>query len=94
MSNDGEQTSQSNPDSNRKTEAIYSLRDAAEAKAVAEIVASVHPTAATRDALLDAQLDLESKTQDAVEACHECGLPHAAGEPHYADNVLQFKKPE
>lgn len=77
--------------SNKKTEAIYSLRNAAEAKALAEVRVEADPTPAARDALLEAQLELEAKTHDAVEACHECGRPHAAEEPHYADNVLPFK---
>ncbi len=66
----------------RKIDAIYSLRDAAAAKAVAEVRADADPTSATRDALLDAQLELEAKTQDAIEACHECGRPHGENEPH------------
>ena len=81
---------QSDPSSNKKMEAIYSLRDAAEAKAVAEVIAEVNPSPAARDALLEAQMELEAKTQDAVEACHECGRPHAADQPHHADNVLPF----
>jgi hypothetical protein len=73
--------------SSKKIEAIYSLRNAAEEKAQAEIKAQVLPTPAARDALLDAQLRLEAKTQDAIEACHECGRPHGAEEPHYTGNV-------
>ena len=81
-----------NPLSNKKMEAIYSLREAAEAKAVAEVKADVEQTSAARDALLDAQLTLESKTQDAVEACHECGHSHGDDQPHYSDNLLEFKQ--
>jgi len=66
----------------RKIDAIYSLRDAAAAKAVAEMHVDAEPTPASRDALLDAQLELEAKTQDAIEACHECGHAHAENEPH------------
>ncbi|HEV8021413.1 MAG TPA: hypothetical protein VGP41_09145 [Candidatus Lustribacter sp.] len=65
-----------------KVEAIYALRDAAEAKAAAEHLLENKPTAANRELLLDAQLELEAKTQDAIEVCHECGLPHAANDPH------------
>ena len=82
---------ESNPASKKKIDAIYSLREAAEAKAVAEVKADATPTASARDALLEAQLALEAKTQDAVEACHECGHPHAMDEPHYSNNVLDFK---
>jgi hypothetical protein len=87
---ESEPGSQSNPASNKKTEAIYSLRDAAEAKAIAELRVDANPTPAARDALLEARLELEAKTQDAVEACHECGHSHAVGAPHYSDNILQF----
>jgi hypothetical protein len=73
-----------------KVEAIYALREAAEAKVAAEHVLEAKPNAANRELLLDAQLDLEAKTQDAIEVCHECGLPHAADDPHPArgDNVI------
>jgi hypothetical protein len=91
MSQESDKTPSSDSTSNKKTEAIYSLREAAEAKAVAEVRADANPTPAARDALLEAQLELEAKTQDAVEACHECGHPHAADAPHYVDNVLPFK---
>jgi hypothetical protein len=80
--------------SRKKIDAIYSLREAAEAKAVAEVKADVLSNAAARHELLDAQLHLEATTQDAIEACHECGHPHGAEEPHYSDNVLpiDFRK--
>jgi anti-sigma regulatory factor (Ser/Thr protein kinase) len=91
MSQESDPGAESNPASNMKTEAIYSLRDAAEAKAIAEVKADANPTPAARDALLEARLELEAKTQDAVEACHECGQSHAVDAPHYVDNVLPFK---
>lgn len=83
-----------NEASRKKIDAIYSLREAAEAKAVAEVKADVLSTGAARNELLDATLHLEAATQDAIEACHECGLPHGPGEPHHADNVLKvdFRK--
>ena len=77
-----------------KVEAIYSLREAAEAKVLAELKADAERTPAARDALLDAQIELESKTQDALQACHECGHAHGAGEAHYSNNLLEFKKPD
>jgi hypothetical protein len=40
------------------------------------------PVAGLRDRLLDAQIDLEEKTMAAIEACHECGLPHLPDAPH------------
>lgn len=75
-----------------KVEAIYSLRDAAEQKAVAEMTLRDQPTAKHREALLDAQMVLEAKTQDAIEACHECGLPHAgdAGHAERGENVIDL----
>jgi hypothetical protein len=91
MSQEDDPASQSNPASNKKTEAIYSLREAAEAKAFAEVKAIANPTPDARDALLEARLELEVKTQDAVEACHECGHSHDMDSPHYVDNVLPFK---
>lgn len=73
-----------------KVRAIYSLRDAAEEKAVAEVALQNDPSDKRREELLDAQLALESKTQDAIEACHECGAAHAAEQPHHArgENVI------
>lgn len=65
-----------------KVEAIYDLRDAAETKAHAEIALEQEPTPENRDQLLEAQMDLESKTQDAIEVCHDCGHAHASSEPH------------
>ena len=75
-----------------KVEAIYSLRDAAEQKAVAEMMLRDQPTAKHREALLDAQMALEAKTQDAIEACHECGLAHAGDAPHAqrGENVIDL----
>lgn len=77
----------------RKVKAIYSLRDAAEQKAMAEMILREQPNEHHRDALLDAQLRLESKTQDAIEACHECGGSHTKEEPHVerGDNVIRGK---
>lgn len=58
--------------SSRKIAAIYDLREAAEAKANAENAVEIDPTPNSRDALLDAQIELEAKTADAVDACHDC----------------------
>jgi len=76
-----------------KVNAIYSLRDAAEQKALAEMTLRDEPNQRHRDALLDAQMKLEAKTQDAIEACHECGAKHGADEPHVdrGDNVIRGK---
>ena len=77
----------------RKLDAIYELRRAAEQKALAERDAVEHPSPQKRDALLTAQLDLEEKTLDAIEICHECGHEHApdAGHtPPKPDNVISL----
>ncbi|HTU69136.1 MAG TPA: hypothetical protein VMF11_02355 [Candidatus Baltobacteraceae bacterium] len=68
--------------SKKKIDAIYDLREAAEAKAIAEKEASDHPSPQRRSELLDAQLTLEDKTIVAIEACHECGHEHEVGMPH------------
>ncbi len=60
-----------------KVQAIYELRKAAEHKAFAEVAVDREGTPEARDALLDATLQLEAKTQDAIEVCHFCGRPHA-----------------
>ncbi len=65
-----------------KIEAIYDLREAVEHKVNAENELEARPSAENRDALLDAQLAVEAKTQDAIESCLECGTCHAAQEPH------------
>jgi hypothetical protein len=65
--------------SNEKIEAIYDLREAVEAKVQAEFALELVPSQDTRIALLDATLDVEAKTQAAIEVCHECGLDHISG---------------
>lgn len=69
-----------------KIDAIYALREAAEEKALAEVELSAHATKSARDVLLNAQLQLEAKTQDAIEACHECGHAHASDDAHVGSN--------
>jgi hypothetical protein len=68
--------------SSKKIDAIYELREAAEEKALAERRVDEHPSAHNRDELLDKQLKLEDKTLNAITACHDCGHPHDASEPH------------
>jgi len=65
-----------------KLEAIYDLREAVERKMRAEMAVHREGSPQARDALLDATLEMESKTQDAIETCHQCGRAHAAEEPH------------
>lgn len=65
-----------------KIDAIYELREAVEIKVHAEHDLAATGSDAARDALLDAQLNVEAKTQDAIEVCHECGHSHETAEPH------------
>lgn len=69
-------------ESKGKVQAIYELREATEQKVRAEIALDFGGDAESRDALLDARLNLESKTQDAIDVCHECDRPHASDAPH------------
>jgi hypothetical protein len=69
----------------RKIDAIYELREAVEAKVNAEHALDEDGSAVARDALLAAQLELESKTQDAIDVCHECGHAHPAQAEHIAE---------
>jgi hypothetical protein len=81
-------------DSKKKIEAIYKLRQAAEQKARAERDLEEKPTAEARDALLDAQLELEKSTYNAIEVCHECGHEHAPGAAHVtrdSTNVIELR---
>lgn len=70
-------------------DAIYELREAVEAKAEIEHALRQNPTAQGRDALLDAQLSVESKTQDAIEACEDanCGHDHPHDVPAAHERV-------
>jgi hypothetical protein len=79
--------------SNEKIAAIYDLREAVEAKVHAEQALQLVPSPDTRAALLDATLEVEAKTQTAIDVCHECGLPHAEDAQHGAaeagSNVIE-----
>ena len=70
--------------SNRKIDAIYDLRRAAEEKALAEKTVADDPSPENRDRLLDTRLTLEAKTMTAIEACHECGHDHDPRTPHFS----------
>lgn len=63
-----------------KVAAIYELREAAEAHARIEAIAGDKPKGKDRDRLLDARIELEQKTQRAIEACAYCGREHADDE--------------
>jgi hypothetical protein len=69
-------------ESNNTVAAIYEMREAAERKARAEILATLSQSAESKGALLDASLELEEKTQDAIDHCTsaDCSDPtHAHG---------------
>jgi ABC-type nickel/cobalt efflux system permease component RcnA len=72
--------------SNEKIAAIYELREAVETKVHAEVALDARPAPETRAALLDATLEVEAKTQRAIDVCHTCGHAHAPDEAH--DNVI------
>lgn len=79
--------------SKNKIDAIYQLREAAEKKALVEKQLEERPSQEQRDELLDAKLELEKKTIEAIEVCHECGHEHAQGTAHEApreDNVIHM----
>ena len=80
-------------DSKEKIDAVYKLRQAAEQKAHAERDLEESATPEARDALLDAQMELEKTTYEAIKVCHECGHEHGEGEPHTGDNVVQLRRP-
>jgi hypothetical protein len=62
--------------SQEKIDAIYDLREAVAAKVRLEAEVDRASTPDTRGALLDATLEMEAKTQQAIEVCHECGHVH------------------
>ncbi len=74
-----------------KIEAIYELREAVEQKVHAEVALDREGSSKARDALLEATLTLEAKTQDAIETCHDCGHKHAAQEPHGDRERLEIR---
>jgi hypothetical protein len=67
-----------------KIDAIYDLRDAVEAKVRLEAAVNDRPSADAREALLDATLEVEARTQHAIEVCHECGHVHPGDRGHVA----------
>jgi ABC-type nickel/cobalt efflux system permease component RcnA len=81
--------------SREKIDAIYTLRDAVETKTKLEAVVDENPSPDARAALLDATLDVEAKTQHAIEVCHECGHTHANDSTCTGSNVVnvQFRPP-
>lgn len=60
-----------------KVAAIYALREAAEKHAKLELALGEKPSPEERDRLLDSRIELEQRTQQAVETCVHCGRPHS-----------------
>jgi hypothetical protein len=81
-------------DTNNTVAAIYEMREAAERKARAEILASLSQTEESRGALLDASLDLEAKTQDAIDHCTsgDCSDP-SHGHGATITDINAWRKP-
>jgi hypothetical protein len=75
----------------QKVEAIFDLREAAEAHALARLAVDQFPTPSRKDDLLEAKLTLEEATQDAIDACEHCALPHAKDAPC---SVVDFPSPK
>ena len=71
-----------------KVDAIFDLREAVERKVRAEVAAERTDDAGTRAEFLDASLDVESKTADAIDVCHACDRPHSSDEPHERRNQV------
>jgi len=63
-----------------KVGAIYELREAAEEHARIEARVGSRPKGKDRDRLLDARIELEHKTQRAIESCVYCGRSHTDDE--------------
>jgi len=64
-----------------KVAAIYALREAAEKHAKLEAALGGKPGPKERDLLLDARIELEQRTQQAVETCVHCGRSHVDDDP-------------
>jgi hypothetical protein len=57
--------------------AVFALREAAQAHGRVEAEVGDMPDPQSRDVLLDAKLDMEAKTAQAIDACVHCGRVHA-----------------
>ncbi|MDQ2680316.1 MAG: hypothetical protein M3Y21_04740 [Candidatus Eremiobacteraeota bacterium] len=63
-------------DDKNKVDAVFELREAAQAVGRAEVRVEQAATLEHVDALLDAKLLVEEKTSQAIESCAHCGLQH------------------
>lgn len=71
-----------------KVEAVYQLREAAEAHGRAEAEVDLLRTPENVDALLEAKELLEVKTVEAIEACEACAQAHCDDETHKGTNLI------
>ena len=65
-----------------KVEAVYALREAAEAHGRAEAALDAHDSPHNRDVVLEKKVELEACTAEAIESCQFCGRTHADDHPH------------
>lgn len=63
-------------DKKTKVDALYELREASEAVGRAEVHLENDPSVEHVNKLLDAKLNAEEKTSEAIENCEHCGLQH------------------
>lgn len=74
-----------------KVEAVYQLREAAEAHGRAEAEVDLERSPENVDALLEAKELLEVKTVEAIEACEHCAQAHCEDETHVRSNVINVE---
>jgi hypothetical protein len=80
--------------SKSKLDAIYDLRAAVAEKTRAEVAVEHASTPERRDALLQATIKVEDRTQTAIELCHYCGRRHLPDEPHAPGEVIDVDFPQ
>jgi|GEM_PF-2515978 len=67
-----------------KVDAVFELREAAQELGRQQEKLERDGSPEQRDAVLDARLEVEGKTAEAVEACAYCGREHCDDEGHRA----------
>jgi len=68
----------------KKMDAVFELREAAEELGRQEQKLEADQSPERRDAVLDARLEVEGKTAEAIDACEDCGREHCEDESHAA----------
>lgn len=74
-----------------KVEAVYQLREAAEAHGRAEAEFDKDRSPENVDALLEAKELLEVKTVEAIEACEHCAQSHCEDPDHKRSKVINVE---